>query len=84
MSCNMRNTGNRKDNSSGAKGIYWNKKDKKWMARININNKIKYIGSYNDLNEAVLARSSAEQYFNWADYGLNDPALIQKGRCYFA
>ncbi len=37
--CNMRNAKQPKNNTSGVKGVYWNRRDGKWVARININQK---------------------------------------------
>ena len=41
-----------KNNTSGAKGIFWNKKHKKWRTQINYNGKRKCLGSFDDFNEA--------------------------------
>lgn len=44
-----------KNNSSGVKGVYWNKRYNKWEASIKINKKPTYIGRYNNINEAKTA-----------------------------
>ena len=88
FSCNLRNSKNRKDNTSGVKGIYWNKRGKRWMFRININGKEKYLGLYIDFDEAVLVRLAAEQCLDWSYCNSNSSAyqyaiknkLIKKGR----
>lgn len=41
-----------KNNTSGVKGVYWNKKDKRWHARCSIDGKKYHIGNFTDLNEA--------------------------------
>ena len=47
-SLNMKNTKIRKNNTSGIKGVYWNKILKKWSVQLNINGKVKGFGSYFD------------------------------------
>ncbi len=49
------------DNTSGAKGVTYHKKSKKWMARIMINGKQINIGLYKTIEEATQAR---KQYAN--------------------
>lgn len=44
------------NNTSGIKGVVWHKKDKKWQSQIYINRKCIYIGSYNTIEEATIAR----------------------------
>lgn len=60
--CNLRactnnqNQGNSKiriDNTSGHRGISWNKRDKKWQARININGKLKHLGYFINIEDAA-------------------------------
>lgn len=51
--CNQScNTKLRKDNKSGIKGVYWNKRDKKWAVQLHFDNVKKYFGSYFDINVA--------------------------------
>lgn len=52
---NHANTGIRKDNSSGYKGVHWNKQSQKWVAQIKINKKTKRIGAYDTPEEAYKA-----------------------------
>ena len=53
-----------KNNKSGCKGVYWAKDKQKWTVQITINNKTKYIGRYNTLEEAINARREAsKQYY---------------------
>ena len=42
-----------KHNSSGAVGVYWNKKDKKWRAQIKKKGKLSYLGSFDSIDEAM-------------------------------
>lgn len=60
---NMHNTKRRKDNSSGYKGVCWDKRKQKWVARITANKITKYLGYYNTAEEAHEAyRKAAPEY----------------------
>lgn len=50
----------RKDNTSGQKGVNFDKKAGKWVARISVNKKRKLLGWYSNLEDAKNARISAE------------------------
>ena len=82
--CNRRNTGNNKNNTSGVKGVYFNKKYKSWYAAIKINT-FKFLGLQESFDETVCARLAAEQCVNWAGCDSNSPAFkyvkenIQRG-----
>lgn len=53
-----------KNNKSGIKGVHYDKKNNKWISSIKINGKIIYIGRYDNINEAKIARQEkAEHYF---------------------
>jgi len=56
---NGRNGRKRNNTSSKYKGVYWNKKEKKWMARTCYSEKgkviVKYLGSYTNEQEGALA-----------------------------
>lgn len=60
-SCNMQNRRTRNDNKSGFIGVYWHKENNKWDAGIGINNKIQYLGNYDDPISAALARCEFEK-----------------------
>ena len=47
-------------NTSGACGVFWHKKNEKWIAQINVNGRRKHIGSFADKNDAIVARKNAE------------------------
>lgn len=52
------------NNTSGVKGLSWNKKLNKWSVSIQVNKKSIYLGVYADKNEAIKVRKSAEdKYF---------------------
>lgn len=53
-----------KKNSSGLKGVCWHKKLCKWVARITIKNKSKYLGVFETKEDAYSAYcKEAKQYF---------------------
>lgn len=53
---NNQNQKIRKDNTSGTKGVYWNKRDKKWIAQIYIDKKKVNLGSFDNIEDAIKAR----------------------------
>lgn len=63
--CNLRNSKDRVDNTSGVKGVYWHKQAKKWHARIVINNKQIYLGLFTTKLAAAVARHEAEIEDDW-------------------
>jgi len=58
---NQMNLKKRIDNSSGCSGVFWNKQRNKWAARIQIDKKIKHIGLFLSIENAIAARKIAEQ-----------------------
>lgn len=73
-SCNIRNTGVSKNNTSGVKGVYWHKKERKWYSHVKENGRTRYLGRYDDFDEAILARLTAEKYLDWAGCDSHSPA----------
>ncbi len=63
--CNIQNSKNRADNTSGIKGVSWHKQTKKWRVRIMINKKTVYLGSFADKIQAAKARLKAEIKSGW-------------------
>lgn len=60
--CNKRNA--YRNNKSGIKGVSWNKKQKKFVAQIQLGGKKIHLGSYNVLGDADSAyRIAEEKYF---------------------
>ena len=49
---NQQNKSIQKNNKSGAKGVYWNKKDHKWMVRIAVNGRRYFIGLFDHKDDA--------------------------------
>lgn len=60
---NMKNVGLRSDNTSGVTGVTWDKKEKRWVARITVNGKRKYLGRYKNFQKAINIRKEAEEKF---------------------
>ena len=50
---NNQNSKISKNNTSGHKGVYWNKASGKWMVRINVNGKSYYFGTYVNKEDAI-------------------------------
>ena len=73
--CNIRNTGNLKNNTSGVKGVIFVFGADKWRASIKINKVQKYLGYYGDFDNAVCARLAAEQCVNWSGCDSDSPAF---------
>ena len=80
--CNSRNCGNPKDNTSGVKGVCWDKRNDKWRAQIRANQRNFHLGYYDDFSNAVCARLAAEQCIGWEGCDSSSPAYqhIQKWR----
>ena len=52
-------------NTSGVRGVYYEKKSNKWRARLRFKGKIMDFGSYERFEDAVIARQAAErEYFD--------------------
>lgn len=73
--CNSRNRRIAKNNTSGVKGVYLDKKYNKWYASIKVS-KRKYLGSYKEFDNAVCARLAGEQCVGWDGCDINSPAYI--------
>jgi hypothetical protein len=56
---NRQNVGPQKRNTSGYKGVSWNKRDNLWQAMISINGTTKNLGSFNCKHEAAKAYNKA-------------------------
>jgi len=62
---NMRNASQYKTNTSGVTGVYWHKPTEKWQASIAVEGKLLYLGLDVDKFEAICARKSAENRYNF-------------------
>lgn len=52
-----------KNNTSGYKGVYWQKSAKKWQAEIEIRAKRIYLGIFENKEDAIKARKEAEEKY---------------------
>lgn len=69
QSNNCKNKTINSNNTSGITGVYWDSDRNKWHSQIGINNKIIYLGRYDNFDEAVKARKEAEEkYFGGWSY----------------
>lgn len=65
QSGNMQNQrGLRANNTSGHIGVCWNKRREKWYAQIQVIGKIRHLGSFTNLDDAIAARKAAEQKYH--------------------
>ena len=62
---NCRNKSKRSNNTSGVTGVSWNKAARKWCARIQVNSKQIYLGSFNNIADAITARADAKVEFGF-------------------
>ena len=50
-----------KTNTSGVRGVYYNKNRHKWIAQIMFHQKCYYLGGYDQIDDAAEARAEAEE-----------------------
>ena len=62
---NAQNSGLRIDNTSGVKGVFWDKRKGKWIAQIGCEGKLINLGFYTSKDDAVAARLAAEEELGW-------------------
>lgn len=61
---NAMNLSTPRNNTSGFKGVKWQKSDKRWIAYIGFQNRAIYLGCFSDIKDAIAARQVAElRYF---------------------
>ena len=60
---NIMNTDLWANNTSGVRGVYYNKDYKKWFALITVNYKRKWLGYFEDKQDAINARREAEKKY---------------------
>jgi hypothetical protein len=56
---NQWNTRVQKNSKSGTKGVFWDRRSRKWIARLTCKYKCVFNGYFNSLEEAVVAREAA-------------------------
>lgn len=70
---NKMNKGLQSNNTSGIRGVSFNKRTNKWTAEIHINNQKIYLGEFPTLEEAAQTRKEAEEkYFKEYNYKGDD------------
>lgn len=52
-----------KDNTSGVRGVCWDKRSHKWVARISLQGKSHYLGSFVNKEDAIKARRKGEELY---------------------
>lgn len=52
------------NNTSGRKGVYWDKNREKWMVCLTVNKKTYHLGRFDDYNQAIKVREEAEQKYH--------------------
>ena len=65
---NLENSKNRKictSNTSGCMGVTWKKSKNRWVARINVDGKRVYLGSFANFSDAVDIRKNAEILYGY-------------------
>jgi hypothetical protein len=62
---NLRNQKKPKNNSSGVVGVFWFKPTQKWRALIQIDGKLKHLGLFKALDDAVAVRKAAEKEYGY-------------------
>jgi hypothetical protein len=70
---NQSNAKLRTDNTSGVKGVSFDKSKNKWKVRLQVNNKPILLGNFEDFEFAELVMVEARQKFHkeFANYGIN-------------
>lgn len=61
---NLRNSRTPVNNTSGAKGVYWSKKRRKWVAQIAYGRSVINLGGFTRKESAIAARRAAEAEFH--------------------
>jgi hypothetical protein len=64
VSENICNRGLFSNNTSGCKGVSWNKRINKWQCYVSIKTKIKHLGYFEDLELADLVSTEARDLYH--------------------
>mgnify|MGYP003465097337 FL=1 len=62
-STNMMNSGISKNNTSGVRGVNYDRDTGQWRVRIQVNNKRISLGSFSDIEKAIRVRRQAEEKY---------------------
>ncbi len=61
---NQHNRGKPENNTSGFKGVFWHKRDRKWIASIRVDGELLYLGYFDSKEAAAGAyNAAAKEYF---------------------
>lgn len=60
----MNRKGVQSNSTSGIRGVYWRSRYKTWEARIGLNKKMLYLGSFKNISDAILARKIASEKYH--------------------
>ena len=74
---NQKNTGKQSNNTSGFKGVCWEKQAKKWKARCVVNGKDHYLGLFDVAAEASAVREAFAQRHHGEFYNDSLPKQIE-------
>lgn len=74
---NTHNSKIKRNNTSGVTGVQWMKDRNKWRAFIGINNQRKYLGDFNNIEDAINTRKEAEEKY-FGEYSYNNSMNISK------
>lgn len=72
--CNMRNAGMLKNNTSGVKGVHFDKLHKKYRSYITIDGKRINLGRSDDFDSVVLSRWKAEKFYKFPNCNTSSSA----------
>jgi hypothetical protein len=74
---NQQNRGISKANSSGFKGVSWNKRKQRWIAYIHVGGKQHYLGAFSTPEQAALAydRAAREKFGEFAHCNLPSTSI---------
>tara|TARA_R110000787_G_scaffold4219_2_gene16338 strand:+ start:201 stop:752 length:552 start_codon:yes stop_codon:yes gene_type:complete len=62
---NAKNLGMYAANKSGCTGVYWFEPTKKWLVKISVKGRVKHIGYFKELSDAIAARVEAQAKFGF-------------------
>ena len=76
---NMKNVKLPSNNTSGYKGVYYSKQERKWKAFVRVNKKQKHLGTFSTKEEAIVARQKAENEY-YGEYKRKEEDLFNGTR----